>query len=51
MRHELQYVNCPICNKQLIDLADTLDNDCGYHYYWCDQCQIDIRIEEENYAN
>ena len=47
MRHELQYINCPICGKQLMNFADTLDSNCGLHYYWCDQCQISIKIEEE----
>ena len=43
MKHNLLYVNCPICGKQLIDL--TVEDD-KYHEYWCDECKIDIRIEE-----
>jgi 4-hydroxy-3-methylbut-2-en-1-yl diphosphate synthase IspG/GcpE len=43
MKHNLLYVSCPICGKQLIDLALLGE---GRHEYWCDHCLIDIVITE-----
>ena len=43
MKHNLLYVNCLICGKQLIDLS--LDEE-NFHEYWCDECNIDIRVKE-----
>jgi 4-hydroxy-3-methylbut-2-en-1-yl diphosphate synthase IspG/GcpE len=47
MKHNLLYVSCPICGKQLIDLAE---GDPAYetneHMYWCDECNVDITITE-----
>ena len=39
---DLRYIDCPICGKQLVDLniEDFL------HDYWCDNCNIDIRVTE-----
>ena len=52
MKHNFLYINCPICGKQLINLSDEIDRRCGYNWFWCDMCHIDIRIEsEENKVN
>lgn len=45
MKHNLLYISCPICGKQLIELSE--DVNFERHYYWCDECKIDIRIEED----
>ena len=45
MKHNLLYISCPICGKQLIELRE--DVNFERHYYWCDKCKIDIRIEED----
>lgn len=47
MKHNLLYVSCPICGKQLIDLAEG-DPACeaNEHMYWCDECKVDITIIE-----
>ena len=45
MKHNLLYISCPICGKQLIEQNEEV---CAYferHYYWCDECKIDVRIE------
>ena len=44
MKHNLLYINCPVCGKQLIDLAPFSE---GVREYWCDDCHINIDIEEE----
>ena len=44
---KIEYINCPICGKQLINLSDKIDRRCGYNEFWCDVCHIDIRIESE----
>lgn len=38
-------VYCPKCNKELVDLTPNLGRN---HSYWCDDCDIDITIIEEN---
>lgn len=47
MKRSLFYVSCPICDKQLIDLAE-IDSACeaNEHMYWCDECNVDITIIE-----
>ena len=49
MKHNLLYISCPICGKQLIELSE--DVNFERHYYWCDECKIDIRIEEDTAPN
>ena len=44
MKHNLLYVNCPICGKSLIDLE--LGIEPRLHRYWCDDCFVDITLEE-----
>lgn len=46
MSYRFKYLNCPVCGKQLIDLAEAEDSLYGAHYFWCDECNIDITIEE-----
>lgn len=36
---------CPNCNKSLIRLEPFED---GISEFWCDKCNIDIRIEDNN---
>lgn len=51
MKHNLLYINCPICGKQLIELSKEGNYYFERHYYWCDECKIDIRIEEDTAPN
>ena len=44
---KIEYINCPICGKQLINLSDETVRRCGYNAFWCDACHIDITIEGE----
>ena len=44
MKHNLLYINCPICGKQLLNLNEPMGED-KIHWYWCDQCEIDITID------
>lgn len=52
MKHNLLCVSCPICGKQLVDLAEgnpvCLENE---HMYWCDDCNIDITIFDNEGKN
>ena len=45
MKHNLLYISCPICGKQLIELGEDVNS--KQFFYWCDKCGIDITIEEE----
>ena len=54
MKHNLLYILCPICGKQLIDLSEGNPAcEAGEHAYWCDECNVDISIfeNEEDKAN
>ena len=46
MKHNLLYINCPICDKQLINLNEPMVEGEIY-WYWCDQCKIDITVEPD----
>lgn len=37
------FIRCPICGKELVDLCWSPDEDV--HNYWCDVCGIDITVE------
>lgn len=39
----IKYLDCPICGKQLIRLEPYEDNE---YEFWCDTCNIDIKITE-----
>ena len=41
MKHNLHYINCPICGMQLIEL---FGEGSEYNYH-CTQCHIDITID------
>ena len=43
MKHNLLYINCPICGQQLINLGESSDT----HWYWCNQCKIEFDITED----
>ena len=36
-------INCPKCGKELIRLEPFEE---GVYEFWCDECKIDITIEE-----
>ena len=38
---DMEYINCPLCGKQLIKLNTDPPH---YNEYWCDDCQTDITI-------
>ena len=38
---DMEYINCPLCGKQLIKLNTDPPH---YNEYWCDNCGIDITI-------
>ena len=40
----LERINCPICGKDII----VLNNDESYFEFWCDDCNVDIYIQEED---
>lgn len=40
----LERINCPICGKDII----ILNNDEKYFEFWCDDCNIDIYIQQED---
>lgn len=40
----LERINCPICGKEVI----VLNNDESYFEFWCDDCNIDIYIQQED---
>lgn len=42
----IHYISCPLCGKQLINLAEPEDSLYHSNYFWCDECNIDITIEE-----
>ena len=39
---KLEIIKCPICGKEII----VLNNDESYFEFWCDDCNIDIYIQE-----
>lgn len=41
---KLKRIKCPICEKELI----ALNNDESYFEFWCDDCNIDIYIQQED---
>ena len=49
MKHNLLYINCPICGKQLINI--NMDNSPRFHNYWCDECEVDIDIDTHEGGN
>lgn len=40
----LERINCPICGKEVI----VLNNDETYFEFWCDGCNTDIYIQQED---
>lgn len=40
----MKKIKCPICGKELIILND----DEKYFEFWCDNCNIDIYIQQED---
>jgi len=44
----LRRYNCPICGKELIRLEPF---DEGEYRFWCDSCNLDIIIEDNNVKN
>ena len=44
MSAKYDFVHCPICGKELINLC-WYPGDLNRHHYWCDDCNIDIDIE------
>lgn len=40
--------NCPVCNKELIRL-EPFEN--GVYEFYCDDCNIDIEIIDNNHCN
>ena len=40
----LKKINCPICGKEVI----VLNNDETYFEFWCDDCNTDIYIQQED---
>ena len=42
---EIEKIDCPLCGKTLVCLSDDECKDDGLFYFWCDECNIDIRIE------
>lgn len=47
---KLLKIKCPCCGKILIDLQNFNIKEeyqtLYYHNYWCEECDIDIKIEE-----
>lgn len=41
---KLKRIKCPICEKEL----SVLNNDETYFEFWCDDCNIDIYIQQED---
>lgn len=50
--NKLRSVCCPLCGKTLIDLQNEgikpEFQTPHYHNFWCDDCRIDITIQEED---
>ena len=42
----MKMLDCPKCGKGLIRLEPILDE--GIYEYWCDDCNIDISIVDNN---
>ena len=43
----MEKIKCPICGKELIVGND----DENYFEFWCDNCNIDIYIQQEDCRN
>lgn len=43
---EFKKLNCPVCNKELIRLEPLVK---GRYEFFCDDCDIDISIDESNF--
>ena len=41
----MKYWSCPACGKQLLRLEPYYDDE---YLYWCDDCNIDIRISDND---
>lgn len=39
----MEKMNCPVCGKELVKLNT---GEKKKHDFWCDDCNIDITIEE-----
>jgi transcription elongation factor Elf1 len=43
---KFKHLNCPVCGRQLVNLADEKTKKAGVHHFWCDVCDIDVYIDE-----
>ena len=41
---KLEIIKYPICGKEIV----VLNNDESYFEFWCDDCNIDIYIQQED---
>ena len=44
MSARFDFIHCPLCGKQLINLC-WYPGDLNHHHYWCDDCNLDIDLE------
>lgn len=43
---KFKHLNCPVCGRQLVNLNTEKSQKAGFHYFWCDVCDIDVTINE-----
>ena len=41
----MERINCPVCGKELVRLEPF---EKGIYEYWCDNCNIDVAITNNN---
>lgn len=44
----MKYCFCPKCNKQLIVLNIEEEDEYTYSNFWCDDCNVEVKIGEPN---
>lgn len=44
----MKYIYCPKCGMQLINLSEDDERKMGVHRFWCNICDLDITIEDNN---
>lgn len=45
-KRNFKHFTCPVCGKTLINLNTEKSQKAGFHYFWCDVCDIDVIIDE-----
>ena len=45
-KRNFKYLNCPVCGRPLVNRNGEGAQKAGFHRFWCDECDIDIEIDE-----